>query len=739
MRRAAWLVLALAGAALVAAPRPAHAQIAAALGRPLPAPDMPAGTVSVRVIAGSPSKPVTGTEVTLVVNGTPRVARTDAAGRAIFNNLTIGATAKAKVSDDDGKAIESDEFPIDASTGERLLLSTKPFEPIGGGGGGNAEAPFAGGGGGGGPGMPEPRQLSGEPRPEQADAAGTITVRVCYDDFKDAAKDQRVTLVGYAFDDTVQVFTAKTDAEGRAVFKDLDRSGGTAYYASALIPRNGSTDRVVSGQILLDTSLGVRLVLSADKRASTAAPIDDLDRIETQPADAPATAVRVTLEGAGEVGTQLALYDAHTHEKLATGTTEQGAPDPTRVTGSASFKPDPAVPFKTVVVSVVGGAGSDALDPIDGVSVRISPVKPGQPAGPIATTPTDVTGTTQGGGAFTAQIDGGPHVAIVTINGRELASQAFDVGGHGGRLTVEAHWESSGKPEATLSIAQPMPDRVVYVEGTSRGKAYRSLPFPLLAEKGSHATLAIYPRTLLNVQLHASVEDQQLAVQGRFEVSNFSWAPFRAKGDNGLLVPLPHGFKGGIVFDPDGSEVAVAAAEGLRIVRPIPPGGRTFHAGFSLPVKGGDVTWNLDLPLGTFQSRLEIRKTPNMTLDTGGTRKPKEAKGNDGTPFYVMENITILPGQSMQMTLGGLPTVPAWRSWIPKVLGLLVVVALLAGLGLALSRRSGEDDEEPVSDAAREARKQQLLDELVALRRKPESDDTQIRIEAVTQELEQLW
>ena len=54
-------------------------------------------------IAGSPSSPVEGTDVTLLVNGTPRVARTDSAGRAIFKDLPAGATVQAKVVDDDKK------------------------------------------------------------------------------------------------------------------------------------------------------------------------------------------------------------------------------------------------------------------------------------------------------------------------------------------------------------------------------------------------------------------------------------------------------------------------------------------------------------------------------------------------------------------------------------------------------------------------------------------------------------
>jgi hypothetical protein len=171
---------------------PASAQTAAAIGKPLPSPDLEQGTVSVRVIAGSPSSPVSNTEVTLSVNGAAQVARTDGAGRAFFKNLPAGAQLQAKVLDEDKKEITSDPFTL-GDSGVRLMLTTRPWNPGGGMGmGGEAGA------------MPEPRQMSGEPRPEDKDPPGTLTVRLTYNDFKDAPPvDVPVALVGYKADDSV--------------------------------------------------------------------------------------------------------------------------------------------------------------------------------------------------------------------------------------------------------------------------------------------------------------------------------------------------------------------------------------------------------------------------------------------------------------------------------------------------------------------------------------------------------
>src|SRR5437868_1943319 len=76
-------------------------------------------------------------------------------------------------------------------------------------------AAFAGGAG-----MPNPRQLSGEPRAEQSDPSGMITVRVTYDDFKDSPEGVSVVLVGYNADDTTSYQVMTTDKSGRVQFAD---------------------------------------------------------------------------------------------------------------------------------------------------------------------------------------------------------------------------------------------------------------------------------------------------------------------------------------------------------------------------------------------------------------------------------------------------------------------------------------------------------------------------------------
>lgn len=90
-------------------------------GIPLPVGDLPAGSVSVRVIRGSLANPVIGQEVELVVGGDPRRATTAEAGRAEFSGLPPGSQVQAFTTLD-GRRLESQSFAVPAAGGIRLML-----------------------------------------------------------------------------------------------------------------------------------------------------------------------------------------------------------------------------------------------------------------------------------------------------------------------------------------------------------------------------------------------------------------------------------------------------------------------------------------------------------------------------------------------------------------------------------------------------------------------------------------
>jgi hypothetical protein len=106
---------ALTGAAQINMPDPKQIS-----GVPLPANDVPTGSVSVRVIRGSFSNNVAGQPVEFTVDGKTQTLKTDESGRALVSGLSTGAhlTAATVL---DGQRLVSQNITI-GSTGIRIVL-----------------------------------------------------------------------------------------------------------------------------------------------------------------------------------------------------------------------------------------------------------------------------------------------------------------------------------------------------------------------------------------------------------------------------------------------------------------------------------------------------------------------------------------------------------------------------------------------------------------------------------------
>lgn len=118
-------LLSAAGIALLLMAGPVSAQIQMPdpkqiSGVPLPATDVPAGNVSVRVVRGSFANNVAGQPVEFTVDGKTQTIKTDEQGRALIAGLKNGEHLKA-VTVLDGKRIESQDITIGA-TGIRVVL-----------------------------------------------------------------------------------------------------------------------------------------------------------------------------------------------------------------------------------------------------------------------------------------------------------------------------------------------------------------------------------------------------------------------------------------------------------------------------------------------------------------------------------------------------------------------------------------------------------------------------------------
>jgi hypothetical protein len=115
--------LAFAGSVALFAQMPDLRQMS---GQPLPSADLPAGTVSVRVVRQTIANNITGVAVELApASGTspaPRSVTTDAGGRAVFADAPAGVMLKATATVD-GERLESHAFAVPATGGLRILLA----------------------------------------------------------------------------------------------------------------------------------------------------------------------------------------------------------------------------------------------------------------------------------------------------------------------------------------------------------------------------------------------------------------------------------------------------------------------------------------------------------------------------------------------------------------------------------------------------------------------------------------
>lgn len=148
--------------------------------------------------------------------------------------------------------------------------------------------------------MPDPRSMSGMPRPEPNDPPGQITVRAIQGSIvMNAAVGTPIHLVGVGADGRARVITKPVDDQGRAVFTGLRTDGSETYYAIAVFSRQGGHDRLISAAMSLPPKVGLRVLLAGHAPDSTEPSIDELvpDGLPTPPAGEVYVSVRGQIEG----------------------------------------------------------------------------------------------------------------------------------------------------------------------------------------------------------------------------------------------------------------------------------------------------------------------------------------------------------------------------------------------------------------------------------------------------------
>jgi hypothetical protein len=198
-------------------------------GIPRPDPQVPTGTITVRLIRGELSNRLIGVEVELASKaGEVKKLKTDENGRATFNGLTIPGPYLARANDG-VEELTSQPIALESNMGSRVMLV---FQPSGG-------------------------VADGVGRPDKSVPAGTIVVRAIGEG--GAPQKGLAVRLGLARqgESSVKEYKGTTDDKGEASFDGLDAKPTSGYLAEVL--RDGT--QFSSRPFRLQENMGARVTL----------------------------------------------------------------------------------------------------------------------------------------------------------------------------------------------------------------------------------------------------------------------------------------------------------------------------------------------------------------------------------------------------------------------------------------------------------------------------------------------
>ncbi|MBE7447899.1 MAG: hypothetical protein HS111_03075 [Kofleriaceae bacterium] len=526
--------------------------------------------------------------------------------------------------------------------------------------------------------------MRGQARPDPDVPADTVTVRLSYDDFADPSppRDHPVVIVGYRFDLVVGGKVVKSDAQARATIDRLDRRGATSYFAMTLLPRGDDHDRLISA-LVLGSGAGLRLVLSGARRDEPTV-ADDLGALDPQPsAGVPAGEVHVD---AGRPGRGRRAGGAPRRAHRAGGGHHPRRPATPISTRSRRPGTAPTTPPSPAAPSCCRSTPTPRAPPAPG-SRSVPDRRPSSPAG--APPPPSWTAVTDGnarGSADRAAHRRHPRRWRWSSTRLAVPVRTLSLPAAGGRRELaRVTWRPRGqgaapskrRRRARATLRRPLaPARASPVcrrrSSSPRAAATRrrcwSSPRPVLVQPAG-----LGPRRLPGRARHLH-RAQQLArpyLPGTIR---------QARGAGGAAAARLRRRHRRRSLQRGGRR---RPHRGFVVRDPVPPGGFAFVGHFSLKTDGGAVRWDMDLPYGTLESVMELKRTPAMELELPPRVPAREAVDERGT-WYVLSPISIQPKQRLVFTVTGLPARPTWVRWSKPVVGALVVLLLLGAAVLAL-------------------------------------------------------
>jgi hypothetical protein len=290
--------------------------------------------------------------------------------------------------------------------------------------------------------------------------------------------------------------------------------------------------------------------------------------------------------------------------------------------------------------------------------------------------------------------------------------------------TLTATTDDQGRAQFT-GIA---PNTVVSAEAIVDGETLTSQRFPVPAQNGVRVALiagiaaaAARERAAADEgarqparpgvvvfggesRIVAEFQNDNLQVFYLLDIVNAARTPIDTGGP--LILDLPDVATGASTMQ-GSSALATLQGNRLRLNGPFPPGTTSVQLGFRVPYRGDTVTLAQTWPAAFEQLFVAAEKIGTMQMSSPQFDEQREANAS-GTPFLMGTGGRINPGQSLSLTLTGLPH----RSTIMRDAGLgagilILLIGLWAGIRVSPAR-AGQTSE-------LKKRKDKLFADLVTL------------------------
>jgi hypothetical protein len=338
----------------------------------------------------------------------------------------------------------------------------------------------------------------------------------------------------------------------------------------------------------------------------------------------------------------------------------------------------------------------------------------GQLSNPIDAQPVELSGggavktekTDSSGRATFTGLTPGTRVKLRTVVGSEtVESQEFEVPTAGGvRVMLVATDPNAAQQQA---------------------EAARSAQEPAV-----DGTVSFGPETRFVIE----VGDDALNVFNMLQITNSGQRPVRTTGT--IDFDLPKGAVGVGLME-GSTPNAVAAGSRVSVSGPFPPGNTVVQFGYSLPLGADTIDIVQKLPIALPQVSLVAQKIGALQVTSPNVAQRREMAA-DGNTYIVAQGGAMRAGDTLSLSLSGLPS---RRTWPRNVAVGLAVLVLAAGAYGATRRSSGS---RPPSDKQLHSQRERLFADLTTLeaqRRKGtiDADTYAARRESLVTALEDLY